>query len=243
MLVTDKTGRVFMFDQVGNLQNNWSPKLLEAPLASAPQVFRINRSDVILVARQDGYIYAYNPQGSLYLGFPIDLNTDLAAGVFTQINATFRNSQVTIVSQAGEKITFNLSGQVLKREQLPQLSRRSVFELIPDLENKSYVITRQEPGKISLYDQTHKLLLERNFITSSRKLVQYFDFGPLDRIYALTETGPRKTYLYNYQAKLIGQKSLNNSLPVSIRFNNNTQIYSLHLAAGKELQRIIFRDE
>jgi hypothetical protein len=107
----------------------------------------------------------------------------------------------------------------------------------------SYIISRQERGKMSLYDQNGKLLLEKNFITSSRKITQYFDYGPLNKVYVLTETGPGKTYLYNYQALLIGQKPIDNKLPVSMQYNPRSQRYSLFISSGKSVQRIVFQDK
>jgi len=196
-----------------------------------------------LAVEQNGYIFAYNPQGEVYPGFPVDVETPLSPGIFIKAGASFDQSQFTFLTQQGQRITMNFAGKIVQRKSVPSIKRNSTFELLPDPTGKSYIISKQEAGKVSLYDQNLKLLLERNFITSSRKILQYFDFGPLNRIYALTETGPRKTYLYNYQAKLIGRQALNNRLPITLQFNANTNIYTLFLADNKELQRITFRDK
>jgi len=242
-LVSDQSGSLFMFDREGNMQNGWSPKVLESPLVITPQALKINGKDVILAVEQNGYIYAFNPRGEVYPGFPIDLENNLGPGVFIKTGASFGQSLFTVVTQTGQRITVNFSGKVVQRKNIPNRKRGSTYELIREPGEKSYIISKQEAGKVSLFDQNLRLLLERNFITSSRKLLQYFDFGPLNRIYVLTETGPRKTYLYTYQAKLIGQQALNNRLPVTLRFNVNTNIYTLFLAEQKELKRINFRDK
>jgi len=242
-LISDVSGSLFMFDAAGNLQNGWNPKVLESPLVVAPQRAKINGKDVLLVVEQNGYIYVYNPRGEVYPGFPVDLETTLSPGIFLNIGTSFAKSQFTVLTQQGQRVTLNFAGRVVQRRSVPGIKRNSTFELITEPAGKSYIISKQEAGKVSLFDQNLRLLLERNFITSSRKILQYYDFGPLNRIYALTETGPRKTYLYNYQAKLIGGQALNNRLPITLRFNANTNINALFLADDKALQRITFRDK
>jgi len=242
-LISNSAGGLLMFDPDGNIQAGWNPKVLEAPLAVAPQEVKINGRDVILIVEQNGYIYAYNPQGEIYPGFPVDLETPISSGVFIQSATSFSQSRFTVLTQDGQRVTINFAGKVVQRKLIPGRKKGSTFELLAEPGNKSYIISKQEAGKVSLFDQNLRLLLERNFITSSRRLLQYFDFGPLHRIYVLTETGPHKTYLYNYQAKLIGGQALNNRLPVTLQFNANTNIYSLFLANNKDLQRVYFRDK
>jgi DNA-binding beta-propeller fold protein YncE len=242
LLVSDEKGHFYMFDREGNLQTGWHPKIMESPVAAEPYHLTINGKDVVLVLQRNGYVYAFNLRGDIYPGFPVDLGTTLAAGIFVQPGKSFRQSELTVISTAGRKFTINLAGRVVRRQQLPRRSNQSVFALLPAPAGKSYIVARQEPGKVSLYDQNQKLLLEKNFITSSAKVVQYFDFGPLNRIYVLTETGPRKTYLYNYKANLIGQQPLDNELPVELRFNPETQRYTIYIAYNKILQKLVFRD-
>ena len=242
-LVHDQYGQIFMFDMVGNLQPGWGPKQLGSPLAAAPQYYNVNGREIILTLHQNGYVYAFNLSGQPYPGFPLSFEGTFSAGVFAKIGKTFRASQVTTVITEGNLLTFNLTGQVQQRRKLPAGKQRAEYQLVPEPQGKSYIVVRQEPGKISLYSQTQKLLLQKNFITSSPKLVQYFDFGPLNRIYAITETGPAKLYLYNYRARLIGEQPLPNKLPVAIEYRENTQSYTLYSVQGKELHNLWFKDK
>jgi hypothetical protein len=243
LLIGDQDGNLFMFDMAGNLQEGWGPKSLEVPLAASPQLYHVNGRDVLLVMLQNGYIYAYNSRGELYGGFPLQVEAPLQYPAFGAAGSSLRQTQLTVLSPEGLRVSFNLSGQVLAQEQLPASRPDARFELVSEPAGKSYIISRQQRGQVSLYDQNLKLLLEKNFITSSRKITQYFDFGPLNRVYVLTETGPAKTYLYNYQAKLIGQKPIDNKLPVTIQFNPRTQRYSVYNSIGKTVKRMVFRDK
>jgi hypothetical protein len=243
LLVGDQAGNLFMFDMAGNLQEGWGPKSLEVPLAAIPQLYQVNGRDVLLVMLQNGYVYAFNTRGEPYPGFPLNVDAPLAYPAFGTAASSLRQTHLTLLSSSGLRVTFNLTGQVLAQDQLPANHREARFELVAEPAGKSYIISRQERGKVSLYDQNVKLLLEKNFITSSRKITQYFDFGPLNRVYVLTETGPGKTYLYNYQAQLIGKKPIDNKLPVTIQFNPRSQRFSLYHATGKTVKRMVFRDQ
>jgi hypothetical protein len=242
LLLDDPAGRLLLLDLNGNLQPGWDPKQLASPLAAAPRYYQLNGREIIVALLQNGFIYAFNLRGEVYPGFPIAVEEPLASEVFTKTGTSFRSTQLTTVTTGGQLVTFNLTGQFVQRKQLPTGRRQSVFELVPDPQGQSYIIVRQSPGKVSLFDQNQKLLLEKNFITSSRKLVQYFNFGPLHRIYALTETGPQKSYLYTYRARLIGQP-ITNELPLAMEFNPKTGSYTLFSSFGTELRKMVFRDE
>lgn len=243
LLIGDQAGNLFMFDMAGNLQEGWGPKRLEVPLAATPQLYRVNGRDVLLVMLQNGYIYAFNTQGELYAGFPLQVEGSLEYPAFGAAGSSLRQTRLTVLSPDGLRVTFDLTGQVLAQDQLPASRADARFELVVEPAGKSYIISRQQRGQVSLYDQNLKLLLEKNFITSSRKIIQYFDFGPLHRVYVLTETGPAKTYLYNYQAQLIGRKPIDNKLPVTIQFNPRTQRYAVYHVMGKTVKRLVFRDK
>ncbi|MGV3642038.1 MAG: hypothetical protein ACO1NZ_16055 [Adhaeribacter sp.] len=243
LLIGDQGGNLFMFDMAGNLQPGWGPKKLEAALAATPQLYQVNGRDVLLVMQQNGYVYAFNSRGEPYPGFPFNLDEPLQQAAFGSAGTSLRSTQLTVLSTTGVKVSFNLAGQVLNRVQLPANRSDARFELLAEPEGKSYILSRQERGKTSLYNESGKLLLEKNFITSSPRLVQYFDFGPFNRVYVLTETGPAKTYLYNYQAQLIGNKPIDNRLPVAMQYNPRSERYSLYNLAGKTLRRIVFQDK
>lgn len=243
LLIGDQAGHLSMMDMAGNLQEGWAPKSLDAPLAAVPQLFQVNGRDVLLIMLQNGYIYAFNSLGELYPGFPLNLDAPLAQPAFGRPGASLRQTQLTVISQIGQRVTFNLAGQILREEKLPATPGRNArFEMISDPTGRSYIISRQERGKMSLFSQNLQLLLEKNFITSSRKITQYFDFGALNRIYVLTETGPGKTYLYNYQAQPIGEEPLDNRLPVSLQYLPGSRRYALYNVTGNKVNRIVFRD-
>ncbi|MFC6997620.1 hypothetical protein [Rufibacter roseus] len=239
LVVDDALGNVFIMNMEGNLQQGWDPKRLESRLASAPQHFKVNGRNVILVVLENGYIYAFNNQGEAYPGFPIYLNTNLKSEVYGRVGISFRRSNFTLVTQSGEVITFDLTGEITKREQLVRPDRRSAFKMVVEPNGKSYIIARTDPGRVALYSQDLRLLLDRRFVTSSPKEVQFFHFGGDRQLYVVTETGPGKAYLFDVQAKLLGKDPIDTHFPVSVRYDEVKNQYTVFSTDQQVVQKTI----
>ncbi|MBC5993202.1 hypothetical protein [Pontibacter cellulosilyticus] len=242
LLIDDNLGNLYMYDIRGNAIEGWQPRRMDYRLATEPQHLRVGGRDVILVLLENGYVYALNKRGETYPGFPINLKSPLTSGAFINAGADLRKTEVTVVTKYGSVATFNLQGKLLNREQLERPSKGAFFNLLPEENNgKSYIIVRQEQGRVAIFDQDLNLQFEKRYVTSAPKIVQYFHFGGDNKVYAVTETGPQKTYLYTSKGKLVGNTTLENSKPVVIYRNEATNDYTLYKVFRKELQKISFR--
>ncbi|KAA3439392.1 hypothetical protein [Rufibacter hautae] len=235
----DNLGNLFILDMQGNLQSGWNPMRLDGRLAAPPQHVKVNGRNVVLVTLENGFIYAFGTQGEPYPGFPINLNASLRSGLFPKLGISFRRSLFTTVTQGGEVITFDLTGEVTRREQLLRPDRRSTFKLVPEEGGKSFIIARSDPGRVALFGQDGKLLLDRRFVTSSAKEVQYFHFGGDRKLYVIWETGPRKAYLFDVQAQPLGDDPINTSYPVTVRYNEVQNQYTVFSTYNKLLQKTV----
>ncbi|WP_205502732.1 hypothetical protein [Rufibacter psychrotolerans] len=235
----DNLGNLFILDMQGNIQPGWGPMRLDGRLAAAPQHVKVNGRNVVLVVLENGVVYAFGEQGEPYPGFPINLNASLRSGLFAKPGISFRRSLFTTVTQSGEIITFDLTGEVVQRQQLLRPDRRSTFKLVPEAGGKSYIIARSDPGRVALFAQDGKLLLDRRFVTSSAKEVQYFHFGGDRKLYVIWETGPRKAYLFDVQAQPLGQEPINTSQPVSVRYNEVQNQFTIFSSHHRALQKTI----
>ncbi|MFC5272206.1 hypothetical protein [Adhaeribacter terreus] len=240
LLVDDDLGNLFMFNEAGDLMPGWEPLSLESRVAIAPQHFRVGSKNVIVVVLENGLVYALDEEGETYPGFPFSIRASVRSGMFGKAGSNLRKSEVTLVTLRGEVITFNLAGEILKRHQLVRPERNATFELIPENSGKSYLIARQSLGRVTLLSPDFKLLLERNFFTSSRKIVQYFLFGGDNVIYVITETGPQKTYLFDVKAQPVGNRVIENRNPVKLVYNDITREFQLYKIFGSELKKITF---
>lgn len=241
LLAHDNLGNMYMYDIRGNAIAGWQPRRLDYRLAAEPQHLRVGSFDVILVLLENGYIYALNREGETYPGFPFSLRVPINAGAFAKVAADLRRTEITTVTRYGEVVVFNLQGQIVKRDQLVRPSKQAVFELVPENNGRSFIIVRQDQGKVAVFDQDLKEVFEKNFVTSAPKIVQYFHFGGDNKIYAITETGPQKTYLYNAKAALIGGRSLESNQPVTIYYNESGNNYMVYKVFRKELKKLTFR--
>ncbi|GAA4314634.1 hypothetical protein [Nibribacter koreensis] len=235
----DNLGNLYLLDMQGNLQTGWSPMRLDSRLAAPPQHHKVNGRDVIVVVLENGFVYAFTTQGETYPGFPLNLEKNLRSTVYAKPGISFRRSLFTTVTQDGQVITFDLTGEITKREQLLRTDRRSTFELVPEVGGKSFIIARTDPGRVALYSQDLKLLLDRRFVTSSRKVIQYFHFGGDRKLYVITETGPGKAYLYDVQAQPLGQEPINASSPVTVRYHEVQNQYTVFATYKDAVQKII----
>ncbi|WP_114781448.1 hypothetical protein [Botryobacter ruber] len=241
LLVDDNLGNLYMYSIRGEAIEGWQPRRMDYRLAAPPQHLRIGNRDVILVVLENGYIYALNRRGEAYPGFPFSLRVPVASGAFARTGADLRKTEITTVTRYGDVVVFNLQGRVLRREQLLRPSKSAFFELVPDQNGKSFVIVRQDQGRVTLFDQDLNELFEKRYVTSAAKLVQYFHFGGDKKIYAITETGPQKTYLYNANANLIHNTILESSQPVTIYYNDASNSYTLYKVDRRELKQLSFK--
>ncbi|MDQ3292303.1 MAG: DUF3352 domain-containing protein [Bacteroidota bacterium] len=240
-LVNDVSGNLYLYDRLGNLLPGWEPKEMPGKLALAPLYLNLNGREIIVLALENGYVYAVDVNGTNYPGFPINLKGTFTSRLIAQPGNSLRNSKMVLLTQGGELITFNLAGQIEKRMAFARPSRRTTFELIPENRAQSFLIARQDLGRVNLYDAEQRLVMEKNYVTSAPKLIQYFYFDPANLVYVVTERGPQKTYLYDINIKLIGDKPFTNKLPVQLDYNSTLQQYHLFKTTDNLLQELTFR--
>ncbi|WP_133273169.1 hypothetical protein [Hymenobacter radiodurans] len=238
LLVGGGGGNLFLFDTNGRVFPSWQPKRLDFNLAAPPHYLVVGGRTVIVALLENGYVYAYNQQGNLYSGFPLSVGARLNTGAFVEAGTTLGRTRLTVVNQHGERITFNLSGDVVSRGRVATWSRSSVFRLVADPARHSYVVVREEGGRVSIFDSSGRQLLTQNFLTSGRKPVQYFDFGSGRRVIVITEPAPQRTYIYDAQGRLVGGQPFVSTAPeVGLHYEAVTGTYYLFRTVEAELRR------
>ena len=158
-LVNDEKGNFYLFDAQGNILPGWDPKEMPGKLATDPYYIKIKGREVLIMLLQNGYVYALDANGMNYPGFPINLQGTFSAPLILQAGGNFRNTTATSLTDAGELITFNLSGEIEKRVAFARPSRRTTFQLILENSGKSFLIARQDLGRVILYDASQKSVM------------------------------------------------------------------------------------
>ncbi|SDX47577.1 hypothetical protein [Hymenobacter psychrophilus] len=238
LLVAGGGSNLFLYDTQGHIYAGWQPKQLEFRLAAPPQYLTVDGRDVVLVLLENGYVYAFDQAGGAYPGFPLSVGARLASAAFVETGPTLRRTRLTVVNQHGERVSFNLSGDVVARRRVATWSRDSRFRLVADQKQDSYVVSREEGGRLTLFNPEGKALLSQSFLTTAPRSVQYFNFGPDRQVYVLTETGPGKAYLYDARFRLVGGKPFDSTTPrVDLTYNPATSTFHLFRVNGNELRR------
>lgn len=204
-LVTGKSGRLWMFDKDGKNLEGWTPKSIEGSLFTAPQHHRIRGKDYIFAARKDGVVYLINRRGETLKNFPLDLDARPTGDYFLE---TGTSANFALVSRDGFRIKFNLEGKVQSRETLLKTTPDATFLLAKELNEKSYVIVRQENRELTVFDENLKEIINSDFIGKNTTDVRFFDFGGGKKSITLTDRTQDLTYIYDAQGNLI------TSLPV-----------------------------
>lgn len=251
LLVDDPAGNLYGFDLRGQPVSGWQGRQLGAPLAEAPRPMRVDGRDIVVLALTNGDIFALDRTGGVLPGFPVSAGGALTAGGLSVLTgSSTRSTQIATLTTTGLLTTFNLRGDRVKQRQFPHASREARFTLViaengtagvPP--NGEFLVCRQEEGRVTLVDpQTGVTRLSHGFLTAALKDVQVFKLlGGGGTIYALTERGPGKTYLYDDHDQPLAGGPLDSSGPIALNYNPTTGEYAVWTTTGKALRRVVFR--
>ena len=239
LLAVTAGNALLLLDARGRLFRGWQPKRLDFPLAGRPTLLNVSGRDVVVAPLQNGYVYAFDGEGSLLPGFPLSVGARLAGDTYAQVGSTLSRTHLVVVNQHGELVTFTLGGDVLTRRRVATWSRSARFRLVADPRGRSFAIAREDNNQLDLYLPTlNDPLLSQRFVTSGERLVQWFDFGSGRHLAAITETGPGQVFLYDARGWLLGREPLpSTGTGVGMSYDATTDTYQLVRLVGHELRR------
>ena len=202
-LVAGKSGKLWMYDKTGSNLDGWKPKDVSESLFAAPRHYRIRGKDYIVSIRKDGNVHLLNRRGEVLKNFPINLNARPSGEYFLESGNTLETTYFVVISRDGFRIKFTIDGKIHSRETLVKNTVDSNFSLILDQESKSYLILRQEPKQLTLFDDNLKQVVKSDFVGSNHAKLQYMDFGG-DKVYiAITDTDQELSFVYDGHGNLV----------------------------------------
>jgi hypothetical protein len=238
LVAADFQGNLYWFDPNGSPREGWSPRPAGQPLTVAPQTLIINGQAVVMCFLNDGSVLALDQYGEPFSGFPLNLDQPIRGEAFSRPGPNLNRSLFTVMTAGGVVTTFNLLGDIVKRDQVLKTSRYSRFELISEASDRSYALVRQDQGKLTIFGPDLKPLMETSFITSSAKKVQFFQFGTGRKLFAVTEPVLKKTSLFSASGKLLGKKPFENRHPLRILSNEARRTYQFELINGRQIRNV-----
>ncbi|MEJ1240654.1 DUF3352 domain-containing protein [Chryseolinea sp. T2] len=202
-LIAGKSGKLWMYDKQGTNLEGWTPKNLENELFAAPRHYRIRGKDYVVAIRRDGNAYVLNRRGETLKGFPINLNARPVGGYSLEQGSSLQNTNIVVISRDGFRIKFNLEGKIPHREALVKNAADARFGLIEEQDGKSYLILRQEPRQLALFDDDLKELVSSDFVGNNQARIKFLDYGAGRKFITITDQTQDLSYVYNGAGKLL----------------------------------------
>jgi hypothetical protein len=202
-LVTDKSGKIWMYDKQGTNLEGWTPNNVEDDLFTPARHHRIRGRDFLIAIRRDGRAYLMNRRGEIQRGFPLNLDARPAGDYFLEVGSTIENSDFIIVSSDGFRVRFNPAAKIQLREALIKSSISSRFSLVKERTGKSYCMVRQDPSNLTILDVNGRGIITNSYIGMNPVVVRYYDFGAGSVYYSITDLVQNLTYIYDQSGALL----------------------------------------
>ncbi len=202
-LITDASGKIWMYDKQGTNLEGWTPRDVEDNLFTPARHHRIRGRDFLIAIRRDGRAYLMNRRGEMQRGFPLNLDARPAGDYFVEVGNSIDNSDFIVVSRDGFRIRFNPAGKILARETLIKSSISSRFSLVRERNGKSYCMVRQDPGGLTILDVNGKGIITNPYIGMNSAIIRYYDFGAGSVYYSITDQIQNLTYIYDQSGTLL----------------------------------------
>jgi hypothetical protein len=149
-----------------------------------------------------------NRRGEKLPGFPLNLNARPSGDYYLEMGNTLESTSFIVVSRDGFRIKFSTEGKIQTRETLLKNTVDTQFSLVLENSAKSYMIVRQEPKQMTVYNDELKPVLVSEFLGNNSAGVQYLDFGA-GRVYiVVTDRVQDLSFVYD------GQGVLQSTLPI-----------------------------
>ncbi|MGK7389670.1 MAG: DUF3352 domain-containing protein [Candidatus Cyclobacteriaceae bacterium M2_1C_046] len=239
-LLADDQGSVYLIDKHGKILDGWDPKKLQGALSQAPFHTRIRGKDYIVVIQERGLVHLLNRRGEHYDNFPIDLEERITGKTFLQKGTDAKGSELHLVTENGRLIKINLEGRVVSKENLYRPTRESKFYLIPEAQNKTYIIVREGLNRIAVLNEKGERRFEKDYLSLDPLEIQYYYFGSGKEIIGITDQEQQFTYLYNESGDLINNRPINSAEPVAILYFNGTKQFHIFKVYNNTLSSLTF---
>ncbi len=234
-VLADNAGNVFITDKNGSSLEGWNPRKFEGSLNVVPKHYRIDGTDIILIQLEKGEIHSLSRRSREYPGFPIDLDQEIHSDFNVKPGGKFNSSLLTTVSENGELISFNLKGRTMSRDQLLKPSTQTHFEIINETGGKDFLILRKTKNQYEILDRLGAVLFEKDYLEEEEFFIQYYDLSASKKYVVVGNRSNQFIYLYDLNGRLVTNRPIRGSNPVSMIYSGSKDEHQLYVAQGNEL--------
>jgi len=233
-MISSNSGETYLMDKNGNKLEGWDPHIYGSRFNTYPFHMRVRSKDVFMAILENGVVHLTNRRGEMQSGFPLNLDATVSGDVFYKIRGGLKETIVEIISDEGELIEFNLEGAVKNRTQLYKPSTNTHFTLVEEATGKSYMIARQDFGRLALVSKSDEVRFEKDFPGEERFNVQYYDFGSDHELFIIQNVEPGVLVIYDGFGSFKTSRMLGD-YPVSIIHRRSLQSYQIYTAQSNHL--------
>ena len=239
--LSDDSGNTYLTDKDLNVLEGWNPKSFLRTSLQPLQHQRLGRRDIMISVQQNGIINVTNRRGADMIGFPFDTKKTLDDHYFLRASNGLDNSSITLISKDGELIELTLEGDVIQRNQLLKTSSETSFQLIPDRNNRSFLIIRRAGNNFDILDDTGNLLFSKDYFTEGEIRIQYYEFGAGRDLLVFTDTFSETLYIYDKSGNLLTGNPLNSAHEVSILYSSVKREFQVFTTSSSNLELFTFK--
>ncbi len=239
--IIDADGKVFLTNKYLNLLEGWDPIPYKRAAIQPLHHARLGGRDVMISVQEDGIINLTNRRGERSPGFPFDLDTPIDTRYFLTSSNSLEKSSLTFVSKTGELIEINLDGQVRNKTQLIKNEQDAAFMLVPDSGEKSFILIRKEGSSYSILGADGNFLFEKDHLSESSILIQYYRFGTGKDMIVFTDTDNEGLYIYDRSGNLITDNPLKSGHEISIVYSSSRKEFNVYATSGSNLEIFTFQ--
>ena len=238
LMLSDKSGNLFLYNKSGSLLEGWNPKKSGYKLTAPVRHLRVASRDYLFGMQANGTAQVWTRKGQAVAPFPLNIGERINTGVFVKTGAVPEETMLNTISEEGQLVQFSLAGQVTGKKQFLRTSRESVFSLCIEEREKDFFIVRQDPGSITVLDKNANTLISKDLDNVRQNCkVQYYDFGADVKVFFITQPEAGKTFVFDYTGKAIGS-GFENQAAVSVLYVSELNKLLILGARNKSLEMV-----
>ncbi len=234
----DKKGNVLLTDKYGQGLEGWNTNNLGSALSSKFEHYRIGGTDVFIAALENGEIHMYSRRGRQYPGFPIKLREPTISTFHLKEGSNFESSVISIITQSGQLISFNLKGATLSRLQLLKKSPDTEFKILRDVTSKDFLIYQGSEDEFTISDKNANTLFSKDYLDEKIPFIQYYRISSNNQYLITGERKGEFIFIYDLNGRLISQRPIAGNNPLSMLYQEEKSNFQLYITNKNELNLI-----
>ncbi len=234
--ITDVNGKVYLTDKDLKVLKGWDPLPYTRPAIQPLRHARLGTKDVMISIQKNGQVHVTNRRGQRIAGFPFKTQTTLGDNYYLNPSNSLASSTINVLSEQGELTEISLSGVVVNRTQLIKNEAETKFSLVPDRQEKSFIMIRKEENKFDVLDATGNLLFTKEYLSRAEVITQYYQFGAGKDLIIFTDTGNSSLYIYSTTGELITGTPIRSGHEVGIIYSSSKKELRVYATSEDQVE-------